>query len=214
MGATLCWALVDRLQIRVAYALPVGGDGIRRVDRRAVQRVSRRSGCVAVVQDLVLLGWATTVVTVCRTPNGLSLVLRTWAYASVVWARLMMLGALTNIDRAVGNHRTRREPRVDHVRRSQHGGRLLLLEPDGRVGLGDTAAPGSRACAAVAILLAAIIFTGSNGFTIATLAACAVAAFIGMARRRGSFRRWGWRAAFALVGGAIGSQLNVTTRCQ
>ena len=39
-----------------------------------------------------------TVVTVCRTPNGMSPVLRTWAYASVVWAGLMILGALLNID--------------------------------------------------------------------------------------------------------------------
>ena len=56
------------------------------------------SGLVAVVQDLFFLAWSTTVVTICRTPGGLSAVLRTWAYASVVWAGLMLVGALANID--------------------------------------------------------------------------------------------------------------------
>src|SRR5580704_10646253 len=75
-------------------------------------------GVLAVVQDLVLLGWATSVVTVCRTPSGLSLVMRTWAYASVVWALLMMLGALTNIDLLSGIS-AHRQPRIAHVRGPQ-----------------------------------------------------------------------------------------------
>jgi hypothetical protein len=167
-------------------------------------------GVLAVVQDLVLLGWATSVVTVCRTPNGLSLVMRTWAYASVVWALLMMLGALTNIDLLSGIS-------------ARTGSRESLTFGDPNMAAGyycsslmvvwASATPrrGIARGAAVAILLAAIILTGSNGFTIATLAACAVAAFIGMARRRGMLPTLGLACALALVGGAIASQLSVST---
>ena len=209
MVATLCWALVDRLQIRAAYAVPVAVMAFAGLIA-ALFSAYPSVGVLAVVQDLVLLGWATSVVTVCRTPSGLSLVMRTWAYASVVWALLMMLGALTSIDLLSGIS-------------ARTGSRESLTFGDPNMAAGyycsslmvvwASATPrrGIARGAAVAILLAAIILTGSNGFTIATLAACAVAAFIGMARRRGMLPTLGLACALALVGGAIASQLSVTT---
>lgn len=209
MMATLCWALIDRLQIKTAYVLPVAVMAFAGLIA-ALFSTYPSVGVLAVVQDLVLLGWATSVVTVCRTPSGLSLVMRTWAYASVVWALLMMLGALTNIDLLSGIS-------------ARTGSRESLTFGDPNMAAGYycsslmvvwASATPRRAVArgaAVAILLAAIILTGSNGFTIATLAACAVAAFIGMARRRGMLPTLGLTCALALVGGAVASQLSVAT---
>ena len=209
MVATLCWALVDRLQIRTAYALPVAVMAFAGLVA-ALFSAYPSYGVLAVVQDLVLLGWATSIVTVCRTPTGLSLVLRTWAYASVVWALLMMLGALTNIDVLSGiSARTGSRASITfgdpNMAAGYYAASLMVVwasaTPRHRVARG----------AAVVILLAAIILTGSNGFTLATLAACAVAAFIGMARRRGILPAVALTCGIALVGGAIGSQVSVST---
>ena len=209
IGATICWALVDHIPIRVPYALPLGVLALAGVIA-SLFSVYPGVGLVAVVQDLFLLAWTATVVTVCRTPNGMSPVLRTWAYASVVWAGLMILGALFNIDVLSGI--TARE-----------GNRASITFGDPNLAAGyycsslmviwASATPRHRAmrCAAGAILIVAIIFTGSNGFSIATLAACAVAASISMVRRRGVLPTVAVACGLLLAAGVVGSQVNVNT---
>jgi O-antigen ligase len=138
------------------------------------------------------------------------MVLRTWAYASVVWAGAMLLGALLHIGVLSGIT-------------ARTGVRASITFGDPNMAAGYYAAslmvvwasatPRHRAArwAAGAILIAAIIFTGSNGFSIATLAACAVAAGIGMARKRGVLPVIGLACGLALVVGAVGSQVNINT---
>ena len=69
MAATCCWALADRLLIRVPYMLPVGVMALGGLIASFFS-VYPGSGLVAVVQDLFFLAWSTTVVTICRTPAG------------------------------------------------------------------------------------------------------------------------------------------------
>ena len=207
--ATVYWALANRLQIRTAYALPVAVMALAGLIASLFSAFPA-AGLLAVVQDLVLLAWCTTVLTVCRTPNGLSMVLRTWAYASVVWAGLMLLGALANIDVLSGiSARTGSRESITfgdpNMAAGYYATSLMVVwasaTPRHRVARG----------AAVAILLTAIILTGSNGFSLATLAACAVAAGIAMARRRGILPTVALACGIALVAGAIGSQVSVST---
>ncbi len=209
MAATLCWALADRLPIRVPYVVPVGVMALGGLIASFFS-VYPGSGLLAVLQDLFLLAWSTTVVTICRTPGGLSPVLRTWAYASLVWAGLMLLGALANIDVLSGI--TARE-----------GNRASITFGDPNIAAGyfasslmivwASATPRRRIArvGAGALLLAAIVFTGSNGFSIAVLAACAVATGIAMARRYGVVPTIAGACAVVLVGGVIGSQVNINT---
>jgi hypothetical protein len=209
IAATLGWAVIERIPIHVPYVLPVAVIALAGVIA-SLFSVYPGNGLLAVVQDFVLLAWSTTVVTVCRTERGLSMVLRTWAYASVVWAGAMVLGALAHIDVLSGIT-------------ARTGVRASITFGDPNMAAGYYAAslmvvwasatPRHRAArwAAGAILITAIIFTGSNGFSIATLAACAVAGGIGMARRRGVLTVVGLACGVALVVGAVGSQVNVNT---
>jgi O-Antigen ligase len=206
--ATVYWALAARLRIRTAYALPVAVMALAGLIASLFSAFPA-AGLLAVVQDLVLLAWCTSVVTVCRTPNGLSMVLRTWAYASVVWAALMLLGALANIDVLSGiSARTGSRESITfgdpNMAAGYYATSLMVVwasaTPRRQVARG----------AAAAILLTAIILTGSNGFSLATLAACAVAAGIAMARRRGILPTVALACGIALVAGAIGSQVSVS----
>jgi O-Antigen ligase len=209
LAATFCWAALERLQIHMPYVVPVAVMALAGLIASLFSAYPG-NGLLAVVQDLVLLAWSTVVVTVCRTPRGLSMVLRTWAYASVVWAGLMLLGALTGVHFLSGIT-------------SRTGVRASITFGDPNMAAGYYAAslmvmwasatPRHRAArwAAGAILITAIIFTGSNGFSLATLAACAVAAGIGIARRRGVLPMVVLFCGVALVAGVVGSQVNINT---
>jgi hypothetical protein len=209
LAATFCWAVIERIPIHMPYVLPVAVMALAGLIA-SLFSFYPGNGMLAVVQDLVLLAWSTSVVTVCRTPQGLSMVLRTWAYASVVWAGLMLLGALANISVLSGIT-------------ARTGVRASITFGDPNMAAGYYAAslmvvwasatPRHRAArwAAGAILITAIIFTGSNGFSLATLAACAVAAGIGIARKRGVLPVVALACGVALVAGAVGSQVNINT---
>jgi hypothetical protein len=54
------------------------------------------AGITAIVQDLVLLAWCWLVVNVCRSTDGLRIIVRTWAYSSIVWAALLFFALATN----------------------------------------------------------------------------------------------------------------------
>jgi O-antigen ligase len=207
--ATLCWAVVERLPIHMPYALPVGVMALAGVIA-SLFSVYPGTGLISVLQDLFLLAWAASVVTLCRTPRELSPVLRTWAYASVVWAGLMVLGSLTHIDFLSGI--TARE-----------GNRASITFGDPNLAAGyfasslmvvwASATPRHRVArgAAVAVLITAIVFTGSNGFSLATLAACTVALIIGMARRRGVLPAIALTCGVVLVAGVVTTQVNINT---
>jgi hypothetical protein len=182
IATTLCWAIRTRLPVHAPYAVPVAVMAFAGTIA-SIFSAYPGLGALAVVQDLVLLVWSTTVVTVCSTPRGLSAVLRTWACASLVWALVMIAGTLAGIPVLSGQ--TAREG----VRAS-----ITFGDPNMAAGYYCTSllvvwasrTPRRAAArrAAYVVLLAAIALTGSNGFTIATAAAVFVAAFIGMARRR------------------------------
>jgi O-Antigen ligase len=209
LAATFGWAVMERLPIHMPYVVPVAVMALAGLIA-SLFSVYPGTGLLAVVQDLVLLAWSTAVVTVCRTPRGLSMVLRTWAYASVVWAGLMLLGALTGVHYLSGiTGRTGVRASITfgdpNMAAGYYAASLMVMWA--------SATPRHRAArwAAGAILITAIIFTGSNGFSLATLAACAVAAGIGIARRRGVLPVVVLFCGVALVAGVVGSQVNINT---
>jgi O-antigen ligase len=53
---------------------------------------------LAVFQDLFLLLWCAAVANVCRTPFGVSIVLRTWAWTGIGWAAVLVLVGLQRSD--------------------------------------------------------------------------------------------------------------------
>ncbi|TML88519.1 MAG: hypothetical protein E6G06_15990 [Actinobacteria bacterium] len=96
---TLLWASATRERLRVPYVVPVGGLVITGCVA-AMFSISPSAGALAVGQDVFLLAWCAAVVNACRTPAGLSVILRTWAWSAVGWATLL-LGAVATHHRAL-----------------------------------------------------------------------------------------------------------------
>lgn len=207
--STLGWAVSERLIVRVPYVVPIAIIGLAGLIA-SLFSLYPGTGLLAVVQDFVLLAWSTTVVTVCRTAGGLSAVLRVWAYAGVVWATLMIAGSLANIEALSGVT-------------ARLGTRASITFGDPNMAAGyfcttlvlvwASATPRRRLArwGVAAILITAIVFTGSNGFSLATIAACTVAALVGVARRHGMLRAIVVACGLAAVAGLAATQLNVNS---
>jgi hypothetical protein len=183
IAVTACWAQVERLRVRVPYVLPVAVLAFAGAIA-SLFSVYEGAGVLSVVQDIVLLAWCTALVNVCRTPEGMSAVLRTWAYAAAVWALLMIVGVFTGMS-ALSGVTAREGVRASitfgdpNMAAGYYCTSFMVLWASGR-----PRRRGVRWCAA-AVILVAIALTGSNGFSLATGGAIFTAGIIGMARRKG-----------------------------
>jgi O-antigen ligase len=142
------------------------------------------AGITALAQDIVLLGWCWVVVNICRSTDGLRILLRTWAYSSVVWAALLFYGVATNTTALSG-------------RAAKDASRTMLTFGDPNVCanyifisimiIWASQCPRRRPyrVGAYALLLAALATTGSNGGIVSLVVGVAVAALLGVYRRSG-----------------------------
>ncbi len=207
IGATICWALSDRLTIRVPYVRPIALMAFAGAVA-ALFSSYPGIGLLTVLQDFVLVAWAAALVNVCRDAHAMSVVMRCWAYSSVVWALLMVGGAITGIDALSGES-------------AREGTRAYITFGDPNMAAGyycssimviwASRTPRARLARwlAQATLVAAIVFTGSNGFSLATAAAAVTAMVIGLRRRHGVMPALTLLCALALGVGLVASQVDV-----
>jgi len=142
------------------------------------------AGITALAQDVILLAWCWVVVNICRSADGLKILMRTWAYSSVVWAALLFLALATNTAALTG-------------RTAKDASRTMLTFGDPNVCANYIfisimivwAAQRPRRwpfrVAAYAILIAALATTGSNSGIVSVVVGVAIAAVLGVYRRRG-----------------------------
>jgi len=91
VGACFVWALVSRQRWRFAYVLPMALFVVGGALGALAGPVPARA-LIALTQDLWVLAWCICIANVCRTPQALALLLRTWIVASLVWAVLLLIG--------------------------------------------------------------------------------------------------------------------------
>ena len=143
------------------------------------------AGITALLQDVVLLSWCWAVVNICTSSRNIKILLRTWAYSSIVWASLLFVGLATATTALTG--RTPRE-----------ASRTMLTFGDPNVAAnylfisvmviwatGRPRRPLFR-FAGYGLLVAAIISTGSNSGIFSLVSGVAVAALLGVYRRAGT----------------------------
>jgi O-antigen ligase len=142
------------------------------------------AGITALAQDVILLAWCWVVVNICRSADGLKILMRTWAYSSVVWAALLFLALATNTAALTG-------------RTAKDASRTMLTFGDPNVCANYIfisimivwAAQRPRRwpfrVAAYAVLVAALATTGSNSGIVSVTVGVALAAVLGVYRRRG-----------------------------
>jgi hypothetical protein len=159
------------------------------------------SGITALAQDIVLLAWCWLVINICRSREGLRILLRTWAYSSVVWAALLFFSLATNTAALSG-------------RTAKDASRTMLTFGDPNVCANYIfisimiiwAAQRPRRApyriGAYALLIAALVTTGSNSGILSLLVGATVAGLLG-AYRRGGIVPVATMLAFLSLGGYL-----------
>ena len=153
-------------------------------------------GLLAIVQDLVLLGWCLAVVNLGSVPSALTTIVRVWATSAILWSMVLIVGVTAGIDAISGRNATT-------------GARASLTLGDPNVAatfffIGLMLVWASkwprnaflRRVGYIAILWA-LLLTGSNGGVLVTFAGIGVALVAGM------WRRWGVLAAASATTAAL-----------
>jgi hypothetical protein len=159
------------------------------------------AGVKAVIQDVVLLLWCWAVLNICTSAGSLKILLRTWAYSSIVWAALLFLGLATGTTALTG-------------RTPQEASRTMLTFGDPNIAAnylfisvmviwatGRPRRPLFR-FAGYGLLVAAIISTGSNSGIFSLILGVAVAGLLGVYRRAGTIAA-ATTLCFLLLGGYL-----------
>jgi O-antigen ligase len=143
------------------------------------------TGAVALVQDVALLFWCWAIVNICSTPQRMRIVLAAWAYSSVLWASVLVLGLVT------GSHTLAGQTAREGARTT-----LTLHDPNYAanyffVSLMIVAAAGlprrlSLRITAIVILAIALVSTGSNSGLASLVTGGAVVLVLYLYRRRGT----------------------------
>lgn len=197
--ATLLWASATRVKLHLPYAIPMGimvlAGGLA-----ALFGIAPRTGAVAIVQDVFLLCWCAAVMNACRKPASLGIILRTWSWSAVGWATFLLFAVLTHrhglagISHADGG---RAELTFDHPNMAANYFFISLFV----VALSRSPRNRLARAAAFAVLLSALVLTGSNAALLGLPIAAAVAGFVAIRRYSDSVAALAVVMTIALAGG-------------
>ncbi len=183
IAATLLWAGASGHRFRFAYGIAMGvfmaGGALG-----ALRGPVPGGGAVALTQDAMLVVWAWALINVARTPERLRVLLHTWAYAAVGWALALFAGLIAGIPALTGIA-------------SRNGTRtaLTLIDPNVAasywfvsimvVWAAQRPRRRTHRLAAYALLVCALVSTGSSSGLLALLVGGTIAALLGIRRRAG-----------------------------
>jgi hypothetical protein len=181
--SSLFWAGSSGMLLRAPYVL-AAGVMIAAGTAGALAGPVPFGGLVAVMQDVWLLALVICVANVCRTPQSLRFVLRTWAYSAILWAALLLIGELAGIAYLQGLH-------------AETGGRTSLTFGDANIAahyffisimIVAATRPSRRLVRvlAYALLLSAWSLSGSNGGLVQLLVAIVLIGLLAIYRRSGA----------------------------
>jgi MFS family permease len=182
-GASLLWAGTIGWRWQFPYAVAVGlsmlGGALG-----ALAGPVPNAGLIAITQDVVLIVWCWTVANIAHSPTNLRVLLKTWAYSGIAWAVVAFVGLATGSSLLTGQ-----------IERQGSRVQITLADPSYAANyflvsimiMWATGHPRPRAVrwAAYALLVAAILTTGSNSGMVGLLVGTLVATALGTYRRMG-----------------------------
>lgn len=115
---TAMWAATNGLRVRVPYAVPVALLVVAGAVAGLLGALPPVA-LLAVVQDIVLLGWCTALVNLGAVAGALRLITRTWALSSVCWAGVLVAAWLLHVTPVLGIAAAGGKPGDVHLRRPQ-----------------------------------------------------------------------------------------------
>jgi O-antigen ligase len=211
------WFTSRRHIMRFPYVVPIGlsilAGALASTVAYSGAYVSVGGGLVSLIQDAFLLGWAITIANIGRDPALLRTITRAWAISATCWAAVMIIGVLGHFNVLSG------ETARDGVRAS-----FTLGDPNlaanyficSLLVLRAARYPGRRAIrwACCALIVTAIILTGSNGGALVLLITAVLGGLFRMAHRRGALPTVIVASALVLVALAIAPHVHVQTIVQ
>jgi hypothetical protein len=206
--ACLMWASASRRRLGFPYALAMwlfmAGGAIG-----ALVGPVPWSGALALVQDLELLVWCWAVANIASSPKRLSTLVHTWAYSSLVWGALLIVGLLTR------NHLLTGQTGSEGSRTS-----LTLFDPNYAANywfisimlIWASGVPRRHwlRILAYCLLVLALISTGSNSGMVALIVGTAAAATLAARRRRGPMAAVAAAAFLAVGGWLVASNVSIS----
>lgn len=209
LGATLLWAASTGFRWRFPYIVPLAmalfggalGGLVGPVPWAAV---------VALVQDLVLIAWCWTVANMSHSAANLRVLLTTWACSGVGWAIMAFVGLATGSSLLTGQ-----------IERQGTRVQITLADPSYAANyffismmiIWAIRRPRRRVLrlAAYALLVAALVTTGSNSGLVALVIGSVVASVLGTYRRFGVPAAVSASVFIALAGVAIASTVSLSS---
>ena len=170
--------------------------------------VSVGGGLVTLIQDAFLLAWAITIANIGRDPALLRTMIRAWVISVTLWATLMIIGVFGHIPLLSGE-----------IARNGVRAAFTLGDPNlaanyficSLLVLRAARYPGRRALRwlCCALIVTAIILTGSNGGVLVLVITTVLGALFTLARRRGAVPAIITAAALVLAVLAIAPHVRV-----
>jgi O-antigen/teichoic acid export membrane protein len=210
--AAMAWLSGRRAIVRLPFALPVGlsvlAGTLASVVAYSHAYVNVGGGLLAVTQDVFILAWALAVANLGRDTGMLRGMTRAWAISATVWSALMILGVLGHVS-ALSGETARTGTRAaftlgdSNLAADYFLVSLLVL----RAAQYPRRAVLRWACGGV--IIAGIVFTGSNGGLLALLFATLAGGVFRLAHRRGAAAAVVAACVIVLGGAAAVSVLHV-----
>src|SRR4029077_17277387 len=171
IGAVALWIYISAERIRAPYGISIGlvvvagciSGAVGPYLRGALVTVGYpEAPLIAVVQDIYLFAWCLAIVNLARTADALRVLLAAWVYASVFWASLLIVGVFTGVRALSGieiNNGVRAEGQFGDPNMASGYFAISLFV------LWASAVPRRswQRAALAAVLLTAMVLTGSNG---------------------------------------------------
>jgi hypothetical protein len=209
IGAFLLWATTNGHRLRFPYAfalvLFLAGGALG-----AMAGPVPGNGVIALSGDLLLLAWCWALANVASSPERLKILLRTWAYSSIVWAVVLFAGLAAGSATIAGQS-------------ARNGGRAALTFEDPNTAANyyvisimiicATQRPRRRSARwlAYGLLVAALFTTGSNSGAVALILAVSVASLVSLYRRSGAAAAIAGFAVAVLCGSLIAANVSLTS---
>jgi hypothetical protein len=181
IGAWLLWASFVGTPQRLPYALSVAILMVGGALGALVGPVPT-AGLLALVQDFALLLWCAAIANLCRSPANLRVLLHTWVWSAIAWVLLLFIAVLTGNNALAGVT-------------ARQGSRVSLTFGDPNVAanyffisimiIWAIRLPRHRSLRLLttAMLLIAMVMTGSNGGLVSVLTGTGIAVVVATARR-------------------------------
>ena len=183
------WFSSRRQAMRFPYVVPVGlsilAGALATTVAYSGAYLSVGGGLVSLIQDAFLLAWGITIANIGRDPALLRTMIRAWVISVTLWATLMIIGVFGHIPLLSGE-----------IARNGVRAAFTLGDPNlaanyficSLLVLRAARYPGRRALRwlCCALIVTAIILTGSNGGVLVLVITTVLGALFTLARRRGA----------------------------